>query len=336
MSLYLAIDAGGTKTDCLLADDHRILARASTGTIKLMRVSEEEATARLRHMLDEVASAAGVTLAGVARTCFGLAGITSPIARAWAQEIVSAKVAGHLLLVGDEEIALDAAFAGGPGILVIAGTGSNVIGRDARNKLFGAGGWGPVLGDEGSGYWIGLEAIRAALRAQDHIGLAGVSSCLLRDIEVHWQLDSLAELVAMANQRTGIRRPAPDFADLAPVVADCAERGDALAAGVLERAGEELADQVTLVFQKMTHARSNPGGLHAIPGVTEVTSAAAEPKPPLYPEHIDIAFTGSVLSQIALVRSAMLARLATSIPNAHVLTTPVDPLDGALWRARHA
>ena len=336
MSLYLAIDAGGTKTNCLLADNHRILARASTGTIKLMRVSEEEATARLRTMLDEVASAAGVTLAGVARTCFGLAGVTSPMARDWAHEVVSAKVAGQLLLVGDEEIALDAAFTGGPGILVIAGTGSNVIGRDARNKLFGAGGWGPVLGDEGSGYWIGLEAIRAALRAQDRIGLAGVSSCLLRDIEVHWQLDSLAELVAMANQRTGIRRPAPDFGDLAPVVADCAERGDALAAGVLERAGEELADQITLVFQKMTHARSTPGGMHATSHVIETLNPVVDPTPLTSLDDIGIAFTGSVLSQIAPVRSAMLARLATSIPHAHIHTTPVDPLDGALWRARHS
>jgi N-acetylglucosamine kinase-like BadF-type ATPase len=308
MSLFLAIDAGGTKTQCLIADGERVLARASTGTVKLMRVSEQEATARLQAMLAEVAVAAGVSLGQVTRTCFGLAGVSGPAVQAWARRTVTAVVAGELILYGDEEIALDAAFAGGPGILVIAGTGSNAIGRSASGEHFGAGGWGPVLGDEGSGYWIGRESIRAALRAQERTGVGGVSSCLLREIERHWELNSVAELVAMANQRTfsGGASP-PDFAALAPVVARCAERGDALAAGILERAGEELAELVSVVFHKM----------HA--GPTE----------------IGVAFTGSVLAQIATVRGAMVARLAVAVPSAQVRDAAVDPLDGALWRARH-
>jgi N-acetylglucosamine kinase-like BadF-type ATPase len=308
MSLFLAIDAGGTKTQCLIADGERVLARASTGTVKLMRVSEQEATARLQAMLAEVAVAAGVSLGQVTRTCFGLAGVSGPAVQAWARRTVTAVVAGELILYGDEEIALDAAFAGGPGILVIAGTGSNAIGRSASGEHFGAGGWGPVLGDEGSGYWIGLESIRAALRAQERTGVGGVSSCLLREIERHWELNSVAELVATANQRTfsGGASP-PDFAALAPVVARCAERGDALAAGILERAGEELAELVSVVFHKM----------HA--GPTE----------------IGVAFTGSVLAQIATVRGAMVARLAVAVPSARVRDAAVDPLDGALWRARH-
>ena len=308
MSLFLAIDAGGTKTQCLIADGERVLARASTGTVKLMRVSEQEATARLQAMLAEVAVAAGVSLGQVTRTCFGLAGVSGPAVQAWARRTVTAVVAGELILYGDEEIALDAAFAGGPGILVIAGTGSNAIGRSASGEHFGAGGWGPVLGDEGSGYWIGRESIRAALRAQERTGVGGVSSCLLREIERHWELNSVAELVAMANQRTfsGGASP-PDFAALAPVVARCAERGDALAAGILERAGEELAELVSVVFHKM----------HA--GPTE----------------IGVAFTGSVLAQIATVRGAMVARLAVAVPSARVRDAAVDPLDGALWRARH-
>lgn len=308
MSLFLAIDAGGTKTQCLIADGDRVLARAATGTVKLMRVSEQEATARLQAMLAEVAVAAGVSLGQVTRTCFGLAGVSGPAVQAWARRTVTAVVAGELILCGDEEIALDAAFAGGPGILVIAGTGSNALGRSASGEHFGAGGWGPVLGDEGSGYWIGLESIRAALRAQERTGVGGVSSCLLREIERHWELNSVAELVAMANQRTfsGGASP-PDFAALAPVVARCAERGDALAAGILERAGEELAELVSVVFHKM----------HA--GPTE----------------IGVAFTGSVLAQIATVRGAMVARLAVAVPSARVRDAAVDPLDGALWRARH-
>jgi glucosamine kinase len=308
MSLFLAIDAGGTKTQCLIADGDRVLARAATGTVKLMRVSEQEATARLQAMLAEAAAAAGVSLGQVERTCFGLAGVSGPAVQVWARRAISAVVAGELILCGDEEIALDAAFAGGDGILVIAGTGSNAIGRAAGGELFGAGGWGPVLGDEGSGYWIGLEAIRAALRAQDRVG--GVATCLLREIEREWGLGSAAELVAVANQRAGATPP--DFAALAPVVARCAEAGDALAVGVLERAGEELAELVSVVFHTMSgRAGVDPGA------------------------EIGVAFTGSVLAQIAAVREAMVARLAVAVPAARVGGAAIDPLDGALWRARH-
>jgi len=313
MSTYLAIDAGGTKTQCLLADETRVLARANAGTVKLMRVGEQEATARLRAMLAEVAATAGVSLGQVTRTCFGLAGLSSTAVREWAGDAVTELVAGELLLCGDEEIALDAAFSGGPGILVVAGTGSNAIGRSDAGETFGAGGWGPVLGDEGSGTWIGLEAIRAVLRAQDRTGLCDTPTSLLREIERHWKLDSLGELVALGNQRADPNHPAPDFASLAPVVARCAEQGDALAAKVLACAGVELAELVALVFRKMTVAST----------ITHAESAA-----------VGVAFTGGVLTHIAPVQAAMIARLTVSLPAARVRPSSVDPLEGAMWRAR--
>lgn len=313
MSYFLAIDAGGTKTQCLLADETRVLARAITGTVKLMRVSEQEATARLHEMFAEIVSNTGVSLGQVMRTCFGLAGLSSPAVRAWASRALCESVAGELLLCGDEEIALDAAFSGGPGILVVAGTGSNAIGRSANGSLFGAGGWGPVLGDEGSGTWIGLEAIRAALRTHDGMPLGDSSTSLLREIERHWKLNSLGELVAYGNQRTDSDRPAPDFASLTPVVARCADAGDSLAVEVLTRAGEQLAELVALVFRKMS----------AAPAAT-----------PAEPAAIGVAFTGSVLTHIDRVRAAMTARLAVLLPAASVRQSSVDPLEGALWRAR--
>jgi N-acetylglucosamine kinase-like BadF-type ATPase len=230
-------------------------------------------------------------------------------------------VAGEQLLCGDEEIAHDAAFAGGPGILVIAGTGSNAIGRSAAGEIFGAGGWGPVLGDEGSGNWIGLEAIRAVLRTQDREQLDDANraqpgrdrTSLLREIERHWKLISLGELVAYANRRGDPDHPAPEFASLAPVVARCADGGDALAAEVLTRAGVELAELVALVFRKM---------IAATPIEAKESSA------------ISAAFTGGVLTHIFQVRAAMTARLAVLLPAASVRQTAVDPLDGALWRVR--
>jgi glucosamine kinase len=298
MSFFLAIDAGGTKTRCLLADQSRVLGRAATGSVKLMRVGEAEASLRLRAMLTEVSTTAGVSLHKVAQTCVGLAGLSIDAVREWAEREIGNAVSGDVLLVGDEEIALDGAFRGGPGILVIAGTGSNVIGRAADGTMYQAGGWGPALGDEGSGYWIGQEALRAGFWAKDR----GVPTTLLTEIGELWGANSLGEIVEVANAR-----PGPDLPALAPIVARCADAGDELATAVLERAGVELAEQVALVALKMKES----GGKRKV----------------------EAAYTGSVLEHISLVRSAMVAALKTSSPSVKVIEGAVDSLEGALWRA---
>jgi N-acetylglucosamine kinase-like BadF-type ATPase len=158
-----------------------------------------------------------------------------------------------------------------------------------------------VLGDEGSGFWIGLEAIRAGLRARDR---SGVSSTLLGEIEREWGLGSLGELVALANRRGGQEGAVPDFAALAPLVARCAEEGDTLAISTLQMAGMELAELVRVVVHLL-----------------EVTEIGA-------------AYTGSVLEQNEIVREAMVGRLRFSAPGATVREGAVDALEGALWRAR--
>jgi len=301
MSLYLAIDAGGTRTRCLLADENQVLAQATTGSVKLMRVGEPEASSRLEAMLKEVALAANVALSEISQTCIGLAGLSIEAVREWAERELRKSVGGNLLLAGDEEIALDGAFHGGLGILIIAGTGSNVLGRAADGAMYHAGGWGPAIGDEGSGFWIGHEALRAGFWAKDR----GVSTDLLAEIGEFWGAKSLGEIVEMANAR-----PGPDFPALAPVVVRCAEAGDELAAAVLERAGVELAEQVALVALKMQES----GPLR----------------------EIEAAYTGSVLEHITPVRSAMIEALKTSAPTVKVVEGAVDSLEGALWRAREA
>jgi len=301
MAYFVALDGGGTKTECWVADQSRVLGQASGPTVKLMNVGEQAATENLRTIVREALGSAAVTGDSIAGTCFGLAGSSSAEVRRWAETTLQKLVSGGVIITGDEQIALDAAFHGGSGVLVIAGTGSHVTGRCANGTTVGAGGWGPVLGDEGSGTWIGLEAIRAGLRAQDR----GIESCLLRDIQQAWQLEDLASLVAKAN-----RRERPDFALLTTVVANCADNGDALAQGVLDHAGEELATQVSLVISKMR-------------------SAGCSPK-----DASHVAFTGSVLGKIPRVLRAMEEHLHAAWPEISVDANAVQPLEGALWRAR--
>lgn len=301
MPYFVALDGGGTKTECWVADDLRVRGQSSGPTVKLMNVGERAATEALRTIVREALGSAGVTGESIACTCFGLAGSSSDEVRRWAEATLREHVSGGIIITGDEQIALDAAFRGGAGVLVIAGTGSHVTGRCANGTTVGAGGWGPVLGDEGSGTWIGLEAIRACLRAKDR----GVETCLLHEIQQAWGLEDLASLVAKANLRER-----PDFALLTTVVAECAEDGDALAQGVLERAGEELATQVSLVISKMRAA----------------DCAAADAS--------RVAFTGSVLGRIPRVLRAMDEQLRAAWPEIRVDTCAVQPLEGALWRAR--
>jgi N-acetylglucosamine kinase-like BadF-type ATPase len=302
MAYFVALDGGGTKTECWVADQSRVLGQASGPTVKIMNVGQDSATSNLRSVVREALGAANVTGDSITRTCFGLAGSSSAEVRQWAESTLRELVSGGVILTGDEQIALDAAFHGGPGVLVIAGTGSHVTGRCADGSTVGAGGWGPVLGDEGSGTWIGLEAIRASLRARDR----GVETCLVREIQQAWQLEDLGSLVAKANLRER-----PDFASLTTLVANCADGGDALAQGVLDRAGEELATQVSLVISKMRAA-----------------GCAAQ-------DAGRVAFTGSVLGKIPRVLRALDEHLHAAWPEIIVDASAVQPLEGALWRARH-
>ena len=302
MALYLAVDAGGTKTDYLLADGATELARVRGHSIKRLRVSAKAATAHLDAALGELQAGTGVPLHLVRRTCVGTAGNTVPLVRDWLRSAFAERVGGELLLMGDVEIALDAAFPGGAGVLALAGTGSNVAGRGSDGVMTTAGGWGPALGDEGSGHRIGHEALRALFRARD----AGRPTALF-DAALHfWQLASEADLVEHAN-----RTLPPDFSSLTAIVLRCAEQGDEVAREVLRQQGEELGLQVSLVLRRLL--RNMP---------------SAEPPP--------LAFAGSILENVAPVRESLVNFVRAEFPGLYAMPGVIDPLQGALWRARKA
>jgi N-acetylglucosamine kinase-like BadF-type ATPase len=307
MAYFLAMDAGGTKTDYVLADETRELARARGGTIKLLRTTPDQAAANLDKALATLVELSGVSLQSVARTCIGTAGESVPMVVDWLTEALHARVAGELTLVGDVEIALDAAFHGGPGVLALAGTGSNVAGRLLNGELTTAGGWGPALADQGSGYQIGRRALRAAFLARDEER----PSLLIDAVLGFWNLSSVEHLIEYAN-----RNPAPDFSSLTEVVVRCASLGDPVAARVLEREGEELAFLVSLVIRRMRRSAASPD----IPGEAESLPA--------------LAFAGSILQNVPPVRDTLVLAVRREFPSIKTLDGVIDPIAGALWRAR--
>jgi glucosamine kinase len=285
MAFFLALDVGGTKTDYLLADE--------TGTIKRMRTDAQTASANLDQALADLTHRAGISMQSITTTCIGTAGESVPLVADWLREAIGTRVSGSLLLLGDVEIALDAAFHGGVGVLAMAGTGSNVAGRMHDGSLTTAGGWGPALADQGSGHRIGLEGLRQAFLATH----------LLDAVLKFWKLSSIDLLIEYGNSQ-----PPPDFSRLTELILDHARQGDEIAASVLRQEGESLAYLVRLVIRRMTI-----GPQSTLPS---------------------IAFTGSILEKVQPVRDALIASVRREFPTIQTLDGVIDPIAGAIWRAR--
>jgi N-acetylglucosamine kinase-like BadF-type ATPase len=298
MKLILGIDGGGTRTRASILAGDKLLAHAENGSIKRLRVGAEAAETHLRALLKEVYAQAGVT--GVYAASVGVASASMPGTAEWITAVFHDFAVERSEVVGDEVIALDAAFRGGPGILQIAGTGSNTIGRAPDGSRETAGGWSSHLGDEGSGYWIGLHSLRRALKAHDREQPTQV----LEKIGEIWGTPDLDDLVNL-----GDSTPGPDFAALAPAINELAEAGDPVAVEVLRQAAADLVEFVLLVRAKLRRK-------HAIAG------------------EVPVAWTGGVIEHMTLVREAFFAGLKAAAPLMPVGRESVVSLEGALWRAK--
>ena len=298
MSAVLGIDGGGTRTRASIVDGEKVLAFVENGSIKRLRVGAETAEANLRAILQEVFTKAGVQ--GVKAASAGVASATMPGVKEWITRVFSEFGVERSEIVGDEVIALDGAFKGGPGILQIAGTGSNCIGRASDGGRESAGGWSSRLGDEGSGYWIGLHAIRRALNAYDR----EEPTRILDKVGTIWGTETIEELVNL-----GDSTPGPDFAALAPAINQLAEEGDVVALGVLKQAATDLVDSVLLVRAKLRRKHN----LEA---------------------EVPVAWIGSVIGKSRLVREQFFAGLHAGAPQMAVRVTEVAGIEGAVWRAQ--
>ena len=298
MKMVLGIDGGGTRTRGSILAGDRVLAHGESGSIKRLRVGAEAAEENLRALLKDVYAQAGVT--GVRAASCAVASCSLPGTVEWITAVLQDFGAERSEVVGDEVIALDAAFQGGPGILQIAGTGSNTIGRAPDGSREWAGGYSSRLGDEGSGYWIGLHSVRRALHAYDR----EQPTQILEKVGEIWGTPSLEDLVSL-----GDSTPGPDFAALAPAINELAEAGDPVALGVLRQAAADLVDFVLLVRAKLRRK-------HQIAG------------------EVPVAWTGGIIEKMSIVREAFFAGLHAAAPQMPVGAEGVVPLEGALWRAK--
>jgi glucosamine kinase len=308
MAYYLGIDSGGTKTRCLLADETTVLAKAMAGGSNIIRLGETQAREALRTSVQQVCAAAKISSDQILGVCIGAAGAARPEIAAKIRSILAELIpeidSANLEVVSDAEIAFEAAFGEGPGVIAIAGTGSIVHGRNAEGHTARAGGWGFAVSDEGSGHWIGHRAISAILSAHDQDLKTTLTALVLQA----WKLATMDELVQQANST-----PSPDFPRLFPVVLRAADEGDSIARDLLSEAAVRLASLAVIVLRRLAPD----------------TPAAALPLAML-----PVAMTGSVFRQSAVVREVFYNTLQASFPSIEVRQDLADPVEGALARAR--
>lgn len=307
MSYYLGIDGGGTKTTCAVGDDAHLLASATAGPSNIVRVGELQTRESLHQVVRQACAAAGITPAQVAHTCVGGSGAARPelsdTVRGFLAEVLSTPID----VVGDMQIALEAAFDNGPGVIVIAGTGSIAYGRNSQGKTARAGGWGFEIGDEGSAHWIGRAAVSAVLRASDPIDDAPETrgpraDSLAEALFNAWGVSALIDLARAANSV-----PPPDFAAVFPAVA---ASKDQLATQVLTNAGKELAHIAAVVMRPLFAHKENV--------------------------LVPVAMTGGVFRHAPSVRQVFYNELRMLDSRAEINPHVVEPVEGALRMARRA
>ena len=293
---YVGVDGGGTHARAVVTDgEGRELARR-VGSAGLVDPRDPgSAAAAVARLVHDTLQDAGAPSA--AALCCGLAGAGRPHEREAVRIALTLEhLAGKVGVVGDAEAAMADAFPDGEGVLLVAGTGSIAWARTADGGTVRVGGWGQLLGDEGSGYDIGISGLRAVVRASDgRIPPTALTSMLLPAAGVQ-QAEDLVAWTAAASKAS--------VAALAPQVILSAERGDDAGAVIMRNAVDALVDMAAAAAQR---------------------SHAASPA---------IALTGGLIAQGGPLRRALIDALRERMPGAAITNRPVDAALGAARIAR--
>ena len=310
----IGIDGGGTKTACEIARlDGAPLGQATGGPSNYQTIGREATRGVLGQVISAAVRAAGRAHGlDVQALCLAMAGVDRPADRAAVTEIATALTHDGSLGVHwapDVRIAIEndavASLVGGAGrmlgVVVVAGTGSIAFGMNASGERRRAGGWGHLLGDEGSGYAIGLAGLRAVARAHD--GRAPATA--LTDLVLAaLHLASPTDLIGLAYGRWGV----PDVAAIAPLVFRAEADGDAVAAEIVEAAAAELALAGSAVIRGLC----------------------------LEQEAFDVLTSGGAWQGSTRLRAGFAAAVATAAPRARVTAPREPPVRGAVLLALKA
>ena len=248
--LVLGVDGGGTKTRAIITDagDH-VLGEGLAGPSNPLRVGISNAAAAIRDAVDKACAEAHVQRADLVAAEVGLAGVRREDVRLRMREALSGLGIHSIEVVTDADIALFGATDGEPGLVIIAGTGSVCCGSNDQRKHFCAGGWGPLVGDEGSGSWMARKALQAVAQAKDGRGRETAltdAACSYFNVTTTDELLFAIYAPSMTNDR---------IAGLARHVIEAARKGDEIAREIVLSAGRELGLAAAAVIRKLRMGR---------------------------------------------------------------------------------
>jgi N-acetylmuramic acid 6-phosphate etherase len=296
-NLYLGIDGGGTHTVALLAQAETVLSRGEGGPSNLQAIGVGAALAALDETVERAFTAAGIRRRPVHAVCLGLAGAgraeDQAVIRAWAERV---RLAETVIVQADTPLLLAAGTPDGWGAALVAGTGSMAFVRDRTGRTARAGGWGHLLGDEGSGYALAVDALRSIAQAAD--GRAAVTALTERFLGA-LGIAGPQDLIG-AIHRGGLDRAA--LAALAPLVLQTAADGDPVAVGIVSHGADQLAAVVIAAARQLN----------------------------LGPDPLPLALAGGVLLSSPDYRERVLRSLASGSLAVGPVTLVHEPAEGAV------
>ncbi|HEY9231841.1 MAG TPA: BadF/BadG/BcrA/BcrD ATPase family protein [Blastocatellia bacterium] len=245
---FLGIDGGGTKTHAVITTaSYKIIGEGFSGASNPVRVGFDLAVAHIGEAVEQACEQAPLAPQDLAAGCAAIAGISHPIHYHNMKKGLTRRLGvDHLELVTDARAALEGALDGKPGVVLIAGTGSIAMGINEARTVERSGGWGPTLGDEGSGYDIARQALKAVAASFDGRAPRTVlTERLCRQLGIH----SAKELPGVFYNNEA--EESTEIASLARVVAEAAVEGDTVARGILAQAGRDLGELAVSVIRKL-------------------------------------------------------------------------------------
>ncbi|MBI4535082.1 MAG: hypothetical protein HY708_02305, partial [Ignavibacteriae bacterium] len=256
----------------LIADEFgNIVARRTVGASNPNVVGVDAAAKNLFTLISRCCEDIRCRPDDLGAVVLGLAGAGKNVASARVSEALNRLIIQSggkplpIAVESDARVALEGAFDGGSGVVIIAGTGSIVIGKTDRGAIVGVGGWGRLIGDEGSGYYIGREAVVAVTLHYDKRGDSG----RLRDLfaeKLQWR--SREDII------TAIYQNKYDLSSLAPLVMEAAAGNDVVSQRILQKAAGHLADQAQVIVMQMSILRKV--GLVMLGGLIEHNTIYAD------------------------------------------------------------
>ncbi len=238
MAFYIGLDGGGTKTKCVIVDEQmNILSQLVGGPSNFLVFGLDEVTESLYKLIADSIEHANIDASEIASVLLGTAGAgrredAERLEKSFIQKANESDLPIKKFVVeSDARIALEGAFSGKPGSILIAGTGSIMFGKDSHGNIHRVGGFGRILGDEGSGFHIGRSGLSAVAKQFDGRGESTKLTIMLKD---KFNIADSKELILAVYKNNF------DIPTVAPLVIEAAEDGDPLCEEIIQTEVDEL------------------------------------------------------------------------------------------------